>query len=182
MAAPATWALLPANGAATVPRMTDPDESDDLDQNAQLDREDTLEDRGVADPLDEGYSPPERPYATEDWGTTAREQEDGEPIEGRLDRELPEVGEDDDRVTDEDSQDIAVARDVDDDTGESLGDAADTDGELVDDEVGEERSGRLAATGGTFVNDEELFAQDEGYAGGAASAEEAAVHTVPDGD
>ncbi|MGI5128681.1 DUF5709 domain-containing protein [Pseudonocardia sp. CA-107938] len=142
--------------------MTDPDQGDDLDQYAQLEPEDTLEDRGV-DPLDEGYSPPERPFASEDWGTTPEEEREGESIERRLARELP-----DDEFDDED--------------GDQLGDTSDTDGELYDDEVGEERAGRLAATGGAFVDDDELFAEDEGYAGGAASAEEAAVHTVPDED
>lgn len=144
--------------------MTDPDRSDDLDQNAQLEPEDTLVDRGV-DPLDEGYSPPERPYAVDDWGTTPQEEREGEPIDDRLARELPDPDVDpaaaERGVADEDAQDIAVASD-----------------EQVDDD--EERSGRLAATGGTFVDDQELFAEDEGYAGGAASAEEAAVHRIPD--
>jgi hypothetical protein len=142
--------------------MSDPDQGDDLDQYAQLDPEDTLVDRGV-DPLDEGWSPPERPYASEGWGTTAREEHDGESLDARLARELPEDDGDED--------------------GDGLGDSSDTDGELVDDdETGEERSGRLAATGGTFVDDEELFARDEGFSGGAASAEEAAVHTIADSE
>jgi hypothetical protein len=144
--------------------MSDPDQGDDLDQYAQLDPEDTLVDRGV-DPLDEGWSPPERPYASEGWGTTAREEHDGESLDARLARELPED-----------------AEDAEDDDSDGLGDTSDTDGELNDDEVGEERSGRLAATGGAFVDDEGLFARDEGFSGGAASAEEAAVHTVPDGE
>ena len=33
-----------------------------VDEDDQLQPEDTLVDRGVADVLDEGYSPPERPY------------------------------------------------------------------------------------------------------------------------
>ena len=165
--------------------MTDPDQGDDLDQNAQLDPEDTLVDRGV-DPLDEGWSPPERPYASEDWGTTPREEHDGESLDARLAREQRDVG-DDGRdpaeLADEDGRGRNTDRDVDDETGEYLGDTSDTDGELVDDdETGEERSGRLAATGGAFVDDEELFARDEGFSGGAASAEEAAVHTVPDAE
>lgn len=142
--------------------MSDPDEGDDLDQYAQLDPEDTLVDRGV-DPLDEGWSPPERPYASEGWGTTAREEHEGESIAARLARELPDTNGDRD--------------------GDGLGDTSDTDGELIDDEeTGEERSGRLVATGGAFVDDEELFARDEGFAGGAASAEEAAVHTIHDSE
>ncbi|MDN5857703.1 MAG: DUF5709 domain-containing protein [Pseudonocardia sp.] len=161
--------------------MTDPDQGDDLDQldqNAQFDPEDTLVERGSdeerVDLLDEGYSPPERPYAVDAWGTTPREQRDGEPVEERVARERPEV---DDEACSPDVLDAGI----DPETGARLGDTSDTDGELIDDgETGEERSGRLAATGGTFVDDEELFARDEGYSGGAASAEEAAVHTVRD--
>jgi hypothetical protein len=167
-----------------VPRMSDPDQGDDLDQNAQLDEEETLVDRGV-DSIDEGTSPPERPWAVEDWGTTPREEREGESLDGMLARELPDVG-DDGRdpaeLADDDARGRRDDRDVDDETGEYLGDSSDTDGELIDDEVGEERSGRLAATGGTFVDDEELFARDEGFSGGAASAEEAAVHTIPDAE
>jgi hypothetical protein len=174
--------------------MTDPDQGDDLDQldqNAQFDPEDTLVDRGSDDErvdfLDEGYSPPERPYAVEDWGTTPQEEHEGEPIDRRLARELPDVGADDDaadrrRTSREDEDDRGGAADIDPETGERLGDTEDTDGELYDDEVGEERSGRLAASGGAFVDDDELFARDEGYSGGAASAEEAAVHTIPDAE
>ncbi|HVV19682.1 MAG TPA: DUF5709 domain-containing protein, partial [Pseudonocardiaceae bacterium] len=57
------------------------------------------------------------------------------------------------------------------------GDTSDTDGELYDDEVGTDRSGRL-------VEDEDArddyFATDVGIDGAGASAEEAAVHVVPD--
>lgn len=128
---------------------TSPDATED---DGLLDPSDTLDDR---DPLDEGYSPPERPYAVEDWGTTAAEEAAGEPVDARLRRELPDGVPDD---------------------GDGLGDSSDTDGELIDREVGDARSGRLADDG------EELFATDVGIDGGAASAEEAAVHLVPDGD
>ena len=37
--------------------MSDRDNLDDNDDSAQLDAADTLDDRGVSDPLDEGYSP-----------------------------------------------------------------------------------------------------------------------------
>jgi hypothetical protein len=154
--------------------MTDPDDGDDLDQNAQFDEDDTLEDTGVEDPLDRGYSPPERPWAADDWGTTAREEREGEPLDERLDRELPDVGERD--PLDEIAEDEQDPRDVDDETGENLGDDIDSDGELIDDEVGDERTGRLASETGEF--DEDLFAEDAGIDGAGASAEEAAVHTV----
>ena len=71
-----------------------------------------------------------------------------------------------------------------DDDGDGLGDSSDTDGELLDDEVGDVRAGRLvdADDGGTSDTDDELCARDEGIDGAAASAEEAAVHIVRDRD
>ena len=96
---------------------TDPEEASGL-----LEPEDTLEDlHGVRDVLDTGWSPPERPWAVNDWGTTEAEESAGESLDGRLARELP------DSVEDE---------------GDGLGDSSDTDGELLDDEVGDVRAGR----------------------------------------
>lgn len=130
------------------------------DDSGLLEAEDTLDERGVEDVLDEGYSPPERPYALDDFGTTAGEAAEDEPLGARLARELPDIDDDDD--------------------GDGLGDSADSDGELRDDEVGDTRAGRLVATdeGGDFDSDEELYATDAGIDGAAASAEEAAVHVV----
>lgn len=127
---------------------------DDIDSESDLlEPADTLVDRGVADVLDEGYTPAERPADFYDGH---------EALTARLSRELPEVS---------DSSD-----------GDDLGDAADTDGELYDDEVGVDRSGRLVATdeGSGGDTDEYLYARDVGIDGAAASAEEAAVHTIPD--
>ncbi|HZG92803.1 MAG TPA: DUF5709 domain-containing protein [Pseudonocardia sp.] len=128
---------------------------DVVEDEGLLDAEDTLVDRGSGDPLDEGYSPPERPEGIDSWGTTPAEEAAGEPLAARLRRELPE-GEPD--------------------LGDGLGDASDTDGELLDREVGGVRSGRLSQDG------DDLTAVDVGIDGGAASAEEAAVHLVADGD
>jgi hypothetical protein len=140
---------------------TDPEEASGL-----LEQEDTLVDTpGVRDVLDTGWSPPERPWAVDDWGTTESEESTGESLSGRLARELPDGAGNDD--------------------GDGLGDASDTDGEPLDDEVGDQRAGRLvdADDGGTEDTDDELWARDEGIDGAAASAEEAAVHVVrnPDG-
>ena len=41
-----------------------------VDEDNQLQPEDTLVDRGVDDVLDEGYSPPERPYGGGSFGST----------------------------------------------------------------------------------------------------------------
>ncbi|MFF4594560.1 DUF5709 domain-containing protein [Amycolatopsis sp. NPDC001319] len=132
---------------------------DDIEDNADtgvLDPEDTLED---GDPYDEAYSPPEKPLAVREWGMTAAEELAGESWEGRLARELPDLAYDD---------------------SDDLGDTTDTDGELLDDEVGDARAGRLVAQDAGFGpdTDEELYASDAGIDGGAASAEEAAVHIV----
>ncbi len=141
--------------------MSDRDNLDDTDDSAQLDPADTLDDRGVADPLDEGYSPAERPWASEDYGTTAREAAEGEDLDHRLARELPDITDDD---------------------GDGLGDVKETDGELLDEEVGDIRAGRLVASdeGGVTDDDPELWAADIGIDGAGASAEEAAVHVVRD--
>jgi len=122
----------------------------DEDDSGLLEPEDTLDDRGVDDVLDEGWSPPDRPWASTGWGTTAREEAGDEPLAGRLARELPD----------------GVRWD-----GDGLGDASDTDGELLDDEVGDLRAGRLVAG-------DPGAALDAGIDGGAASAEEAAMHVV----
>ena len=138
---------------------TDPEEASGV-----LEPEDTLDGTaGVRDVLDTGWSPPERPWAVDDWGTTEAEEAAGEGLDGRLARELPDSVEDD---------------------GDGLGDASDTDGELLDDEVGDVRAGRLVDAGGGrgTDTDDELYARDEGIDGAAASAEEAAVHIVRDRD
>jgi hypothetical protein len=137
----------------------DPDEWDQ--ESGQLGAEDTLDDRGVTDYLDEGVSPAERPWIGDGWGVTAREEAGHEPLDGRLARELPDGSDDD---------------------GDGLGDASDTDGELWDDEVGEVRAGRLLGRdqGGVTDDDEELWASDVGIDGAGASAEEAAIHVVGD--
>ncbi len=139
--------------------MGDPDEWDQ--ESGQLGVEDTLDDRGVRDPLDEGVSPPERPWVGGGWGVTAREMAQGESLDGLLARELP------DDMPDE---------------SDGIGDSTDTDGEPWDDEVGEVRAGRLVASdyGGTVDADEELWASDIGVDGAGASAEEAAMHVVGD--
>jgi hypothetical protein len=137
--------------------MADPDEWDT--ESDQLDMADTLDTRNVADPLDEGISPPERPWIGDGWGVTAREQAEGDSLDRYLARELP---------------DIAV------DDGDGIGDATDTDGEPWDDEVGTLRAGRLVAADrvdGQDIDDD-LWARDIGVDGAGASAEEAAVHVV----
>src|SRR5699024_10167644 len=47
-------------------------------------------DRGVADPLDEGYSPPEKWSAGQRYGNTPLEEAMGETLDQRLEQEIPE--------------------------------------------------------------------------------------------
>ena len=148
------------------------DMSGDLDSDAGdeyvpglLSPEESLDDEELGDDIDgPGYSPIDRPLASFGWGTTAHEAATHEPFDQRLARELPDFG----------------ARDGD-DAGDGLGDASDTDGELIDDQVGYLRSGRLVwqpQDGPDPSSD--LLATDVGIDGAAASAEEAAIHTVSD--
>jgi hypothetical protein len=136
-----------------------PDGSEIQEDSGLLDVEDTLETDGVDDPLDRGWSPPERPWAVEHPGVTAAERARGESLDQRLAEELPDPAPVD---------------------GDGIGDASDTDGEPVDGEVGASRSGRLVAPDEGVHEDEEsgLIARDVGIDGAAASAEEAAVHVV----
>ncbi|KFF95110.1 DUF5709 domain-containing protein [Streptomyces europaeiscabiei] len=139
-----------------------PDGSEIQDDAGLLDAEDTLVTDGVADPLDRGWSPPERPWAVEHTGVTAAERLRGETLEQRLAEELPDIAYPD---------------------GDGIGDSQDTDGEPLDNEVGDLRSGRLVAPDEGAHEDEEsgLIASDVGIDGAAASAEEAAMHIVDEG-
>jgi hypothetical protein len=143
------------------------DDREAEEASLRLEPEDVLEDDSEGDVLASGYSPQDRPWAVDDWGTTALEEEEGESLDGRLAREQRDSSADDDGGPDD-----------------GLGDVVGTDGELRDDEVGDERAGRLADTdaGSESGPDDEpdLEAFDEGIDGGAASAEEAAVHVVPE--
>lgn len=130
------------------------------DDDKLLPPEDTLD--GPVDPLDEGYSPPEKPRGVEHTGVTAAEQRRGESLDERLAEEVPDPP----LLPDDDG----------------LGDVADTDGELIDDEVGDRRAGRLVAPdeGAHEDAEKDMVAADAGINGAAASAEEAAVHVVDD--
>ena len=125
---------------------TDPALGTEGDSN-QLPGEDTLVERGVEDPLDEGWTLPERPRpASAHFGETAWEEARGETLDQRVAQEEPEVWEVD-APPPPDRDELRAGRLVEDDDAVEAG-----------------------ATDG--------FAVDAGVAGGAASAEEAAVHLV----
>ncbi|MEW2482881.1 DUF5709 domain-containing protein [Mycobacterium sp. NPDC049093] len=124
-----------------------------------LEPEESLDSEQTGIDLDEGYSPPESPQELGAWGITEREARTHESLARRLARELPDVT---DRWD-----------------GDGIGDSADSDGEPIDDQVGGLRAGRLLAfdidpTDATA----DYRAYDVGIDGGAASAEESAVHIV----
>jgi hypothetical protein len=124
---------------------------DAQDPLEQLDGSDTLV--PGPDELDTGYSPPERPMALRD----------PETMDERLAEETPDFAE--------------PPEDWD-----GIGDYAGGDGEAMGDQVGGRRSGRLVAPdeGAHSGGNADLAAWDVGIDGGAASAEEAAMHVVDD--
>ncbi len=128
----------------------------------QLQPEDTLVDRGVDDALDEGYSPPDRWY--------------GKGASG-----LPENLEQ--RLAEEDQDPASRLGDPLDSDEQERSDKAERESEFPSrDEVGGVRAGRLVSPDMGFGEDTEaeLVAADLGISGGAASAEEAAVHIIDD--
>jgi hypothetical protein len=133
-----------------------------LDEENQLQPADTLIERGIDDMLDEGFSPPERPVARGAFG----------PSENM------------DQLLTEEEQDPASRINVLLDGNErQRSDEAEREAEFPEhSEVGRARAGRLVAPDQGFGEDTEaeLIATDVGVSGGAASAEEAAVHIIED--
>jgi hypothetical protein len=146
-------------------------ESADLEDYEVLDSTDTLDGEPGDDPLDRGVATPERWSAGMRFGTTADEQREGESLDRLLAEEEPEAGLDDD---DEEPWEAAGDEDAADE---------DVDGLLLDDGP-DPRAGRLVAEdeGAHPDTEEDLVARDAGIDGGAASAEEAAVHIVEEDD
>ncbi|GAA6524253.1 DUF5709 domain-containing protein [Intrasporangium sp. DVR] len=160
---------------------TEPNENitDDLttysvDDEDQLQPEDTLVGDDVEDALDRGYSPADSPRGSQSFGTTPYEQSLDETIDQRILQEEPdptsaygapdnESGLDDDRLGGDDPDAIAAEDDW-----------------LGDNEVGSRRAGRLVADdeGAHEDTEKESWARDVGVDGAAASAEEAAVHII----
>jgi hypothetical protein len=117
-------------------------EAPDLGASVQLETEQQLVGpAGGGDPLDAGYVPPDRPYGLDEHGVTGREMAEGESMDRRLAREVP-------------------------------------DREPVD----PDRSGRLRidGQGAAMETSDDVVGVDVGIGGGAASAEEAAMHDSTD--
>lgn len=128
-----------------------------VDDEDQLQPEDTLDDRGVDDALDEGYVPRDGWSAGQGYGNTAAEEARGESLDQRIAQEQPDIDPNNDTWVDDD---------------------------LNDGEVGDLRSGRLVAPDEGVGEDDEAasIASDVGIDGAAATAEEAAMHIVPEDD
>ena len=130
---------------------------DDEDQPSNLE---DLPDGDVEDELDRGYSPPEKWSAAQGFGNTPFEEATGESLDQRVAQEEPEA-----------DPYVEAERLEDSDESEAL----------IDDQVGDQRAGRLVDPDQGLGPDTEsdLVADDVGIDGAAASAEEAAVHVVP---
>ncbi|MBA2715778.1 MAG: hypothetical protein H0U51_01775 [Propionibacteriales bacterium] len=128
-----------------------PEQSEQLTQGQPYD---TLEDRGVEDILDEGFSPPEKWSPAQKFGNTAEEMREGETLEQRLAQEEPDVEPD-------------LEGDL-----------------LDDGEVGDRRAGRLVDPdeGIGIDAEKDLVGYEVGVDGAGASAEEAAVHIVDESE
>lgn len=125
----------------------------DTEDQPQASGDSLTDNRGLKEPLDEGYSPPEKWSAGQRYGNTEDEGVRGESLEARLQQEEPEGGVADPRA-----------------------------GEQVGGEIGTERAGRLVEgdAGVRADTDKEMYATDIGIDGAGASAEEAAVHVIED--
>ncbi len=129
-----------------------PDESEQLDQ---LQPDETLVDRGIEDVLDEGYVTPENWSAAEGYGNTADEMRHRGSVSRRLKEEEPERQADD----------------------------GEWNPEHESRQVGGRRAGRLVDVNGGYPGrDHESYGYDVGIDGGAACAEEAAMHIIDDSE
>lgn len=134
-----------------------------VDDEDQLQPSDTLDNRGVTDTLDEGYVTRDGWSPGQGYGNTADEESRGENLDQRIAQEEPDFDYEHDTWSE------------DDDSG---------------DQVGNQRSGRLTShsdDGGADVDPDDepisdVYADDVGIDGSAATAEEAAVHVIDERD
>jgi len=145
-------------------------ESQDLEDYEVLDANDTLDGNPGDDPLDRGVAAPDR------WSAGTRYalegEENSESLDELLSEEEPDENVDDEESWDENETDADVTR-------------------LERDDDPDPRAGRLVATEADVygedddvpaIQDGELLASDTGIDGGAATAEEAAVHIIDPAD
>src|SRR3954452_6213513 len=133
----------------------------EVDYGNPLSPEESLDEDEFGEDISDGYSPAERTLGVSEWGVTSYEESGHESLGRRLAREQREL-------TDEPE-------------GDGIGDSIGTDGELIDDQVGDRRAGRLVLGPIDELDpSSDYWATDAGIDGAGASAEEAAIHVVPD--
>jgi hypothetical protein len=165
-----------------------------------LDPGDPTQDR-TASIYDTSYVPLDRPPQHNDFGTTLAEMREGESLDMRLSEDEPDVlerelgdpvdqvvaatgiGRGPDPAEQGETGDALLATEADDDPAvqEALAaEGGDTDFPAAEFAEQEPRAGRLVEPDQGVHTDTEkdMIAQDVGISGGAASAEEAAVHVV----
>jgi hypothetical protein len=130
-----------------------------------------VDDERLPEPLDEGFSPPEKWSAGQGFGNTPLEESMGESLDQRLEQEEPEP----------DPYELADAEAERGDLASLVAEESPTEGEITPDADGE-RAGRLVAEdeGVRTDTEKDLVATDVGIDGAAAGAEEAAMHVVDD--
>jgi tRNA pseudouridine38-40 synthase len=138
------------------------------DHDGVLEMRDLYDDRVDNAAWDEGKTTEERPSYLMRHGLTAEEELRRETIDERLRQEEPDVATGSGGAAGAGSGELAADED--------------TDGELLDDQVGYARSGRLVQpdAGAGADTESNAVATDVGIDGGAATAEEAAMHVVPE--
>ena len=149
-----------------------------LDSEGVPDLEGPLPEKELTGDPQEGIAPPgDRPRATVEWGITAEEQREIEPLDVRIGRELPDIGATD--PVDEVVEDLGIgAQPLEPDAPIDYVGALDVDVD-VEDLVGKE------LIGDDLLNDDEkdlvalAVASDPDD---ALSAEEAAIHIVDEDD
>src|SRR3954464_5766164 len=133
----------------------------EVDYGNPLSPEESVDEDEFGEDIADGYSPAERPERVSAWGVTSYEETRHESLGRRLARE---------------ERELTYKPE-----GDGIGDSIGTDGELIDDQVGDRRAGRLVLGAIDELDpSSDYWAIDAGIDGAGASAEEAAVHVVPD--
>lgn len=126
----------------------EPDPGSALEDEGIPDQSDALPGKVITgDAQEDPPVPRDRPVAVDDFGMTADEERTGEPLDGRLARELPDTT--------------------------ALG--ADADGQPYPEDR-DERAGRFAEVPAEDGKDQDLVAEDVGTDNGGFAPEERAMH------
>lgn len=160
--------------------MTPDEREPTLDSEGVPDLEGPLPEKELTGDPQEGLTPPgDRPRASVDWGVTAEEQREIEPLDVRIGRELPDIGATD--PVDDVAEDLGLDGQPLDETDEIIESA----GSLDEDDV------EVADLDGLELVGDDILADDEKDLVGLAvpsdpdlghSPEEAAVHIIDEDD